>query len=84
MTDVEDLHQWIVQHMEEHPLYERLKEEEEVGAPKIINYLLMTIYPCSNPQQSDPITPKLYQSSEEGAKVVRNKGDHFLAIFRRL
>ncbi|KAH8329836.1 hypothetical protein KR067_002794, partial [Drosophila pandora] len=63
MTDVEDLHQWIVQHMEEHPLYERLKKEDE---------------------QSDPITPKLYQSSEEGAKVVRNKGDHFLAIFRRL
>ncbi|XP_017095106.2 tRNA (guanine-N(7)-)-methyltransferase [Drosophila bipectinata] len=63
MTDVEDLHQWIVQHMEEHPLYERLKDEDE---------------------KSDPITPKLYQSSEEGAKVVRNKGDHFLAIFRRL
>ncbi|KAH8360770.1 hypothetical protein KR084_008463 [Drosophila pseudotakahashii] len=63
MTDVEDLHKWIVAHMEEHPLYERLTEEEA---------------------KSDPITPKLYQSSEEGAKVVRNKGDHFLAIFRRL
>ncbi|EDX16892.1 GD16394 [Drosophila simulans] len=63
MTDVEDLHKWIVTHMEEHPLYERLTEEEA---------------------NADPITPKLYQSSEEGAKVVRNKGDHFLAIFRRL
>ncbi|XP_016948439.1 tRNA (guanine-N(7)-)-methyltransferase [Drosophila biarmipes] len=63
MTDVEDLHKWIVAHMEEHPLYERLSDEEA---------------------KSDPITPKLYQSSEEGAKVVRNKGDHFLAIFRRL
>ncbi|KAH8306833.1 hypothetical protein KR018_004276, partial [Drosophila ironensis] len=63
MTDVEDLHQWIVTHMEEHPLYERLPADEE---------------------KADPITPKLYQSSEEGAKVVRNKGEHFLAIFRRL
>ncbi|XP_064555456.1 tRNA (guanine-N(7)-)-methyltransferase [Drosophila montana] len=63
MTDVEDLHKWIVSHMTQHPLYERLRDEEA---------------------NADPITPKLYQSSEEGAKVVRNKGDHFLAIFRRI
>ncbi|XP_011177566.1 tRNA (guanine-N(7)-)-methyltransferase [Zeugodacus cucurbitae] len=63
MTDVEDLHKWIVLHMEQHPLYERLTSDEE---------------------NADPITPKLYQSSEEGAKVVRNKGEHFLAIFRRI
>uniref|UniRef100_A0A1A9VEK8 tRNA (guanine-N(7)-)-methyltransferase n=1 Tax=Glossina austeni TaxID=7395 RepID=A0A1A9VEK8_GLOAU len=63
MTDVDDLHKWIVQHMAEHPLFVRLTPEEEA---------------------SDPITPKLYESSEEGAKVVRNKGCHFLAIFRRI
>ncbi|XP_004529486.1 tRNA (guanine-N(7)-)-methyltransferase [Ceratitis capitata] len=63
MTDVEDLHNWIVQHMKKHPLYERLTDEDE---------------------KADPITPKLYHSSEEGTKVVRNKGDHFLAIFRRI
>ncbi|XP_030378151.1 tRNA (guanine-N(7)-)-methyltransferase [Scaptodrosophila lebanonensis] len=63
MTDVEDLHKWIVTHMTEHPLYERLGDDEAA---------------------QDPITPKLYQSSEEGAKVVRNKGEHFLAIFRRI
>ncbi|XP_017035311.1 tRNA (guanine-N(7)-)-methyltransferase [Drosophila kikkawai] len=63
MTDVEDLHKWIVSHMEQHPLYQRLDEQAA---------------------NADPITPKLYQSSEEGAKVVRNKGDHFLAIFQRL
>ncbi|XP_037938655.1 tRNA (guanine-N(7)-)-methyltransferase-like [Teleopsis dalmanni] len=33
---------------------------------------------------SDPLTPKLYQSSEEGAKVVRNKGQHFLTVFKRI
>ncbi|EDW06288.1 tRNA (guanine-N(7)-)-methyltransferase [Drosophila mojavensis] len=63
MTDVEDLHTWIVSHMTQHPLFERLSDEEA---------------------NADPITPKLYQSSEEGAKVVRNKGEHFLAIFRRI
>lgn len=30
MTDVEDLHQWIVKHMTEHPLFERISAEEEV------------------------------------------------------
>lgn len=30
MTDVEDLHNWIVLHMEQHPLYERLPSDEEV------------------------------------------------------
>ncbi|XP_055843840.1 tRNA (guanine-N(7)-)-methyltransferase [Episyrphus balteatus] len=63
ITDVEDLHKWMVSHLEGHPLFERLTEEET---------------------KLDPITPKLYQSSEEGAKVVRNKGDHFVAIFRRV
>jgi tRNA (guanine-N7-)-methyltransferase len=28
--------------------------------------------------------PKLYESSEEGQKVTRNKGDKFLAVFRRI
>jgi len=30
MTDVEDLHKWIVSHMTQHPLYERLTDEEAV------------------------------------------------------
>lgn len=30
MTDVEDLHNWIVLHMEQHPLYKRLTSDEEV------------------------------------------------------
>lgn len=27
---------------------------------------------------------KLYESSEEGLKVSRNKGDKFVAVFRRI
>lgn len=30
ITDVKDLHEWIVKHMDEHPLYERIGEEELV------------------------------------------------------
>ena len=29
ITDVEDLHQWMVSHFNEHPLFERISEEEE-------------------------------------------------------
>lgn len=35
-------------------------------------------------QDTDPIVPKLYESTEEGQKVTRNKGDKFLAVFRRI
>lgn len=42
MTDVEDLHNWIVKHMTEHPLYERLSDEEAVSKLSItIKYVLI-------------------------------------------
>ncbi|XP_012268767.2 tRNA (guanine-N(7)-)-methyltransferase [Athalia rosae] len=63
MTDVRDLHEWMVQHFTEHPLFERISDNE-------IN--------------SDPIVAKLYESTEEGQKVTRNKGDKFPAVFRRI
>lgn len=62
ITDVEDLHQWMVTHLQGHRLFERLTAEELAA---------------------DPVVPKLYESTEEGQKVTRNKGDKFLAVFRR-
>lgn len=35
-------------------------------------------------QVADPVVDKLYESTEEGKKVTRNKGDKFLAVFRRI
>jgi len=63
ITDVKDLHEWMVMHLDQHPLFERLTEEE---------------------LEKDVVVPKLYESSEEGKKVTRNKGDKFLAVFRRI
>ncbi|XP_046740659.1 tRNA (guanine-N(7)-)-methyltransferase isoform X2 [Diprion similis] len=63
MTDVKDLHEWMVQHFVEHPLFERIPEDQLT---------------------SDPIVAKLYESTEEGQKVTRNKGDKFPAVFRRI
>lgn len=63
ITDVQDLHEWMVSHLDEHPLFQRLTEDE-----------------CSK----DIIVAKLYGSTEEGQKVSRNKGDKFLAVYRRI
>lgn len=31
MTDVEDLHEWMTQHLAAHPSFERLSQEEETA-----------------------------------------------------
>ena len=35
-------------------------------------------------QDDDPITDKLFDSSEEGKKVTRNNGEKYLSFFRRI
>ncbi|KAJ8047979.1 tRNA (guanine-N(7)-)-methyltransferase [Holothuria leucospilota] len=37
-----------------------------------------------NEQDEDPVIPLLYESTEEGKKVSRNKGEKYLGIFRRI
>lgn len=80
ITDVQDLHEWMVQHFKEHPLFERVSESETVSHFTIYIIKLFN----GNLQNADPITEKLYDSSEEGQKVTRNSGSKFLAIFRRV
>ena len=33
ITDVKDLHEWMVMHLEQHPLFQRLTQDELVGFP---------------------------------------------------
>ena len=63
ITDVHDLHEWMVSHLEDHPLFERLTEDE---------------------LKADPVVEKLYESTEEGQKVSRAKGEKWCAVFRRV
>lgn len=63
ITDVKDLHDWMVDHFEKFPLFKRMTDEE---------------------LKDDIVVDKLYNSTEEGQKVTRNKGDKFLAVFRRI
>ncbi|KAI1387452.1 putative methyltransferase [Hypoxylon trugodes] len=63
ITDVENLHEWMVQHFEAHPSFERISEGE---------------------QDVDPCVEVMRTETEEGKKVERNKGQKFVALFRRL
>ena len=66
ITDVKDLHEWMVEHLTAFPLFERVAEEE------------------LRKEGHGPILDAVYTSTEEGRKVERNKGDKWLACFRRL
>jgi tRNA (guanine-N7-)-methyltransferase len=83
ITDVKALHDWMVKHLSEHPLFVRVPESELVTSnfPSLMVHwpivLMLT-------QEDDPVVPKVYSSTEEGKKVERNKGSKFLAVFRRI
>ncbi|TDL17680.1 tRNA-methyltransferase [Rickenella mellea] len=66
ITDVKDLHEWMVTHIEEFPLFERVSEDSlrREGHGGVID--------------------AVRTSTEEGKKVERNKGEKWLACFRRI
>ncbi len=63
ITDVKDLHEWMVQHLTAHPSFVRVSEDE---------------------QEADPCVRVMRSDTEEGKKVERNKGEKYVALFRRL
>ncbi|MCJ1373157.1 tRNA (guanine-N(7)-)-methyltransferase (tRNA(m7G46)-methyltransferase) [Loxospora ochrophaea] len=63
ITDVEDLHKWMVKHFDIHPSFERVSREE---------------------QEADICVQTMRVETEEGKKVERNRGEKFVACFRRL
>ena len=63
ITDVEPLHQWMVQHFDAHPLFERVGDDE------------VALDECAQVMKTE---------TEEGKKVERNKGQKFVAVYRRL
>lgn len=68
ITDVEELHQWMVKHFEgeeageAREMWERVTEEE---------------------LQLDPCVQIMSEETEESKKVTRNGGKKFIAVFRR-
>lgn len=68
ITDVKDLNVWMVKHLTEHQLFKPITVEELVAM---------------DPKE-DQLIKSIYNLTEEGKKVSRNKGEKFLAIFRRI
>ena len=81
ITDVKEVYEWMVKHFSEHPLFEQMSDEE-----------LVCLYANTDTvskgnvvfQQDDPILPKLSKSTEEGKKVTRNRGETFVAVYKRV
>ena len=63
ITDVRDLHEWMVGHLGAHPSFERVPEREQDE------------YECVRVMRTE---------TEEGKKVERNRGEKFVACYRRL
>jgi tRNA (guanine-N7-)-methyltransferase len=63
ITDVHDLHTWMVKHLEAFPLFERLSDQD---------------------LQGDVCVDAVWNATEEGKKVIRNKGEKWFAAFRRI
>ncbi|KAJ2161995.1 tRNA (guanine-N(7)-)-methyltransferase (tRNA(m7G46)-methyltransferase) [Coemansia sp. RSA 552] len=63
ITDVKDLYEWNVKHLDAFPLFARISDAE---------------------LENDPAVPCVVNSTEEGKKVARNKGDKYLACYRRI
>jgi tRNA (guanine-N7-)-methyltransferase len=71
ITDVEDLHNWMKEHFEKHPSFERVEKVFEEGEGE-------------DGQGMDECVRTMRVETEEGKKVERNKGLKFVACFRRV
>ncbi|MCO5556123.1 hypothetical protein L7F22_009667 [Adiantum nelumboides] len=65
ITDVEDLHVWMVKHLTAFPLFERIPDDDPF-------------------LKHDVCVDAVWNATEEGQKVIRNKGSKWFAAFRRI
>lgn len=79
ITDVEELHQWIVGHFEGGD-----GEEEEEGEEGGINTVKELFERVGDAElEEDPCVKVMMEETEEGKKVTRNKGKKFVAVWKR-
>jgi len=70
ITDVEPLHIWMTSHLEGHPLFERIPDEE---------YLDL----CERDEKEKKVHEAVRGRTEEGKKVERNGGGKWWSVWRR-
>lgn len=69
ITDVKDLHEWMVGHFEKHPSFARVSADE---------------YDGEGDDEVRQRVRIMRTETEEGKKVTRNNGEKFVALFRRI
>lgn len=79
VTDVEDLHNWMVKHLTEHPLFRRMTDKELVCCAKFQLVLTKSFF-----KEGDPCVNLIMNSSEESKKVDRESRNKYPAIFQRI
>lgn len=70
VTDVKDLYDWNNSHLEKHPMFERIPEEELAKEGK--------------DGQGDPCIKAMREGTDEAQKVIRNQGNIWHAVWRKL
>ncbi|BAE54893.1 methyltransferase-like protein 1 [Aspergillus flavus] len=73
ITDVEEYHHWVLRHFRE----EGEHEASEGGVKDLFERV------SEEELASDPCVEVMRESTEEGKKVTRNKGNKYVAVFRR-
>ena len=77
ITDVEELHQWMVGHFEG-------GEEDGEGKEKEVSGIKALWERVGEEElKTDPCVKVMMEETEEGKKVTRNKGQKFVAVWRR-
>lgn len=75
ITDVEEYHRWVLRHFRDEEVVD--EEEQEGGVKELFERV------SEEELQRDPCVKVMMEETEEGKKVARNKGNKYVAVFRR-
>ena len=88
ITDVRDLHEWMVEKLDAHSSFGRVEtgylEGKEGGREDEKEWKRWEEMGGVGLEEMETCVQLMMKETEEGKKVERNKGEKFVAVFRRL
>ena len=90
ITDVKDLHEWMADHLDRHPSFERVEKQEYEKGAEGSNGECEADGSGTNGDEAvsraemKMCVDMMMDETEEGKKVTRNGGEKYVALFRRL
>ncbi|KAH8422663.1 tRNA (guanine46-N7)-methyltransferase [Aspergillus melleus] len=75
ITDVEEYHHWVLRHFRDEEVVD--EDEQEGGVKELFERV------SEEELQNDPCVRVMSEETEESKKVTRNKGNKYVAVFRR-